>query len=102
MASTPPWLEPSSTTGPPRWSAAQSTASVALATRPGPDRGAAARHGWYGEWNYTVTLAAAARPAHHRAGWLCWLLALEQSHVGGLGALRPWRHVELDGLALIK
>ena len=42
-----------------------------------------------------------ARRTTGRAGW-CWLLALEQSHVGGLGAFRPWRHVELDGLALIK
>jgi hypothetical protein len=42
-----------------------------------------------------------ARRTTGRAGW-CWLLALEQPHVGGLGAFRPWRHVELDGLALIK
>jgi hypothetical protein len=31
-----------------------------------------------------------------------WLLAFQRPHVGGLGALRPRRHVELDGLALIK
>src|SRR6266542_2349074 len=30
------------------------------------------------------------------------LLAIQQPHVGGLGALRPRRHVELDGLPLIK
>jgi hypothetical protein len=43
-----------------------------------------------------------ARPASCRAGWLVLLLALQQPHVGGLGALRPRRQVELDGLALIK
>jgi hypothetical protein len=31
-----------------------------------------------------------------------WLLGLQQPHVGGLGALRPRRDVELDGLPLIK
>ena len=36
-----------------------------------------------------------------RAGWR-WLLGLQQPHVGGLGALGPRRHVELDGLPLIK
>jgi len=36
-----------------------------------------------------------------RAMW-CWLLGLQQPHVGGLGALRPRRHVELDGLPLSK
>ena len=41
-----------------------------------------------------------ARPAV--TGRACWLLTLEQPHVGGLGAFRPWRHVELDGLPLIK
>ena len=30
------------------------------------------------------------------------LLALQQPHVGGLGALRPLRDVELDGLPLSK
>ena len=47
---------------------------------------------------------SAQAPARHtagRAGW-CWLLALQRPHVGGLGALRPRGHVELDGLALIK
>src|SRR5918993_1707349 len=34
-----------------------------------------------------------------RAGW-CWLLRLQRPHVGGLGALRPRRHVELDDLPL--
>jgi hypothetical protein len=33
--------------------------------------------------------------------WGC-LLALQQPHVGGLGALRPLRGVELDDLALFK
>jgi hypothetical protein len=32
----------------------------------------------------------------------CWLLGLQQPHVGGLGALRPRLDVELDGLPLIK
>ena len=41
-------------------------------------------------------------PADRRAGCWCWLLGLQQPHVAGLGALRPRRHVELDGLALIK
>jgi hypothetical protein len=36
-----------------------------------------------------------------RAGWR-WLLGLQQPYVGGLGALRPLRHVELDGLPLSK
>ena len=36
-----------------------------------------------------------------RAVW-CWLLGLQRPHVGGLGTLRPRRHVELDGLALFK
>ena len=36
-----------------------------------------------------------------RAGW-CWLLGLQWPHVGGLGTLRPRRHVELDRLALFK
>jgi len=47
---------------------------------------------------------AAQEPARRTAGRVDWyrLLALQQSHVGGLGALRPRRHVELDGLALIK
>ena len=31
-----------------------------------------------------------------------WLLALQRPHVGGLGTLRPRRHVELDRLPLIK
>ena len=35
------------------------------------------------------------------AGW-CWLLGLQQPHVGGLGALRPLLNVELDSLPLIK
>jgi GYD domain len=35
-------------------------------------------------------------------GWWRWLLGLQQPHIGGLGALRPRRHVELNGLALIK
>ena len=37
-------------------------------------------------------------------GGLCGagLLAVQEPHVGGLGALGPRRHVELDGLALIK
>src|SRR5829696_8058168 len=43
-----------------------------------------------------------ARPAVHRAGWLVLLLALQQPHVGGLGALRSLRDVELDGLPLSK
>src|SRR5215218_2422853 len=43
-----------------------------------------------------------ARPAQTGRAGCCWLLALEQPHVGGLGAFRPWRHVELDGLPLIK
>src|ERR671924_701511 len=42
-----------------------------------------------------------ARRCAGRAGW-CWLLALQQPHVGGLGALRPLRDVELDGLPLGK
>jgi hypothetical protein len=42
-----------------------------------------------------------ARQGAGRAGW-CWLLGIQQPHVGGLGALRPRRHVELDGLPLIK
>src|SRR5829696_9360916 len=36
-----------------------------------------------------------------RAGW-CWLLGLQRPHVGGLGTLRPRRHVELDRLTLSK
>ena len=36
-----------------------------------------------------------------RAVW-CWLLGLQRPHVGGLGTLGPRRHLELDGLALIK
>jgi hypothetical protein len=43
-----------------------------------------------------------ARPAHYRAGLLVLLLALQQPHVGGLGALRALRDVELDGLSLSK
>jgi hypothetical protein len=42
-----------------------------------------------------------ARRAAGRAGW-GWLVAFQRPHVGGLGALRPRRHVELDGLALIQ
>src|SRR6266540_2375940 len=34
-----------------------------------------------------------------RAMW-CWLLGLQRPHVGGLGALGPRRHVELDHLPL--
>jgi hypothetical protein len=36
-----------------------------------------------------------------RAVW-CWLLGLQRPHVGGLGALRARRHVELDDLPFIK
>jgi hypothetical protein len=43
-----------------------------------------------------------ARPAGCWAGCSGWLLGLQQPHVGGLGALRPRCHVELDGLTLIK
>jgi hypothetical protein len=46
--------------------------------------------------------STSARPAGcWAAGW-CWLLGLQQPHVGGLGALRPLLDVELDGLPLIK
>jgi hypothetical protein len=52
----------------------------------------------------TIPQRGAQEPARRTTGRADWypLLALQQSHVGGLGALRPWRHVELDGLALIK
>ena len=43
-----------------------------------------------------------ARSVAHWAGWLVRLLALQQPHVGGLGALRPLRDVELDDLPLSK
>src|SRR5919197_6451935 len=46
--------------------------------------------------------STSARPAVHRAGSSVLLLALQQPHVGGLGALRPLRDVELDGLPLSK
>src|SRR5215211_5347180 len=48
------------------------------------------------------TSSTKARPrTAGRAGW-CWLLGLQWPHVGGLGTLRPRRHVELDRLALFK
>jgi hypothetical protein len=42
-------------------------------------------------------------PARRLPGGLVGgLLALEQPHVGGLGALRPLHHVELDHLPVVK
>jgi hypothetical protein len=41
-------------------------------------------------------------PADLPGELLVQLLGLQRPYVGGLGALRPRRHVELDGLALFK
>ena len=55
-------------------------------------------------WDRGPPIPPAQKPArrHCRAGWLVQLLGLQRPHVGGLGTLRPRRHVELDGLPLIK
>jgi hypothetical protein len=50
-----------------------------------------------------AVLTARCPPGERPGGWLVgWLLTFQQPHVGGLGALWARRHVELDGLAVIK
>jgi hypothetical protein len=54
-------------------------------------------------WEVALPVPDAQEPARPSAGRLWgYLLALQQPHVGGLGALGPLRGVELDGLALVK
>src|SRR6266496_1572789 len=51
--------------------------------------------------NPRLGMQESARRDAGRTRWRC-LLALQQPHVGGLGALRPRRDVELDDLPLVE